>query len=154
MLGKDREKAKKKAKEDFVYSEGTRELPKRGRAMSGEKLIRIRFSTISSEEERLVRRYLNDALLKKTARVDELGKDNLRQDVRVFLGDPQVKVITEPTEKLPMQTFMATLKDISTGGACIDVSETRKVAKNGQIELFLDFIQQGFTMKGVILGKK
>lgn len=122
--------------------------------MSDQKLIRIRFPYISASDEQKIRKYLNEAIISKAAQVDDLDESNIRQDVRVMFFNKVVKAVTEASETLPMQSFMTTVKDLSSGGACISIDKNRKVVKNGQITLYLDFIQTGFKIEGQILGKK
>ena len=124
--------------------------------MSGqsEKKIRIAFQDMTAAQEMIVRSYINTAVIKRNVRVDEVFGNSVRQDIRVMFHDQQVKVITQPGEKLPQQNFRATLIDLSTGGACLSIEASQKVIKNGLAAIHLDFIEEGFVVQGKILALK
>jgi len=119
-----------------------------------EKLLRVMFPDVSAAEEQVIRKYINDALISKSAQVDALDDNNVRQDVRVTFRDQKIKVTTKAGVKLPKQEFMASIKDLSTGGTCLGIDVNQKVIKNGLATLHLDFVKKGFTIIGKILGLK
>lgn len=119
-----------------------------------EKLLRVMFPDVSAGDEQVIRKYINDALIGKTAQVDALDESNIRKDVRVTFRDQYIKVTTKAGVKLPKQVFQASIKDLSTGGTCLGVDVEQKVIKNGLATLHLDFVKEGFTIVGKILGLK
>ena len=119
-----------------------------------EKLLRVMFPDVSAGDEQIIRKYINDALMQRSAQVDELNDSNIRKDVRVTFRDQMIKVTTKPGVKLPKQIFKASIKDLSTGGTCLGIDVEQKVIKNGLATLHLDFVHDGFTVVGKILGLK
>ena len=120
-----------------------------------EKLIRIRFISLTSSEEQRIRKFINDAVVKKDAQVKDsmLGGALKRNDVRIDI-DRVIQLESEATKTLPAQSFKARTSDLSTGGICVRVSHDQKLIKNGKLKIFLYFIDRDFVVSGEILGLK
>ena len=89
------------------------------------------FPSVSAGDEQIIRKYINDALMQRSAQVDELDDSNVRKDVRVTFREQTIKVTTKAGVKLPKQIFNASIKDLSTGGTCLGIDVEQKVIKNG-----------------------
>ena len=120
-----------------------------------EKLIRIRFISLTSSEEQRIRKFINDAVVKKDAQVKDsmLGGALKRNDVRIDI-DRVIQLESEATKTLPAQSFKARTSDLSSGGICVRVSHDQKLIKNGKLKIFLYFIDRDFVVSGEILGLK
>ena len=120
-----------------------------------EKLIRIRFISLTSSEEQRIRKFINDAVVKKDAQVKDsmLGGALKRNDVRIDI-DRVIQLESESTKTLPAQSFKARTSDLSSGGICVRVSHDQKLIKNGKLKIFLYFIDRDFVVSGEILGLK
>ncbi len=120
-----------------------------------EKLIRIQFTSLTSSEEQRIRKFINDAVVKKDAQVKDsmLGGALMRNDVRIDI-DRVIQLESEATKTLPAQSFKARTSDLSTGGICIRVSHDQKLIRNGKLKIFLYFIDRDFVVFGEILGLK
>jgi hypothetical protein len=122
---------------------------------TAEKLIRIRFTSLASTEEQRIRKFINDAVVKKDAQVNDsmLGGALMRNDVRIDI-DRVIQLESEATKTLPAQSFKARTSDLSTGGMCVRVAQDQKLIKNSKIKIFLYFIDRDFVVSGEILGLK
>jgi hypothetical protein len=123
--------------------------------VTAEKLIRIRFTSLTSVEEQRIRKFINDAVVKKDAQVNDsmLGGALMRNDVRIDI-DRVIQLESEATKTLPAQSFKARTSDLSTGGMCVRVAQDQKLIKNSKIKIFLYFIDRDFVVSGEILGLK
>lgn len=122
---------------------------------TAEKLIRIRFTSLTSAEEQRIRKFINDAVVKKDAQVNDsmLGGALMRNDVRIDI-DRVIQLESEATKTLPAQSFKARTSDLSTGGLCVRVAQDQKLIKNSKLKIFLYFIDRDFVVSGEILGLK
>jgi c-di-GMP-binding flagellar brake protein YcgR len=120
-----------------------------------EKMIRVKFSNLSSTDEQRIRKFINNAVVKKNALVHDSmisGAIN-RSDVRIGI-DQMIRVDAAASKSLDAQSFKARTSDLSSGGMCIRVSNHLKFAKNGVLKLYLYFIHDGLVVEGEILGLK
>lgn len=120
-----------------------------------EKMIRVKFSNLSSADEQKIRRFINNAVLKKEAQVNESMKMGAiqRNDVRIDL-DRVVRVDAAASKSLEAQSFKARTLDLSSGGLCLRVADHLKFARSGKLKMYLFFIEDGFVVEGEILGLK
>ena len=120
-----------------------------------EKKIRIKFANLSSADEQRIRRFINNAVVKKDAHVNDsmVAGAIQRNDVRIDL-DRLVRVDVAASKSLEAHTFKARTSDLSSGGLCLRVADHLKFAKNGKVKMYLYFIEDGFIVEGEILGLK
>lgn len=120
------------------------------------KVIGFKFVDIDINVEMKIRQYINTSLMtsKSIAKTMENG-DNKQQrnDYRLEPNENiALKFKTHDTVKVPSQNVSAKMKDISCGGICVLVPKNVQLVRNGSAEIYLDFIQPGLVVKGIILG--
>jgi len=120
-----------------------------------EKKIRVKFTNLTSADEQRIRRYINNAVIKKDARVNDsmISGAIQRNDVRIDL-DHVMQVDAAASKSLEAHSFKARTSDLSSGGMCLRVSSQLQFSKNGKLKLYLDFIEDGFVLEGEVLGLK
>ena len=117
------------------------------------KLIRLLFQHDGKSTERVVRKYIQDMILKK--KVAALGistQVNDREDVRISLEGAKVSFSSPGNEKVPPAQVTGYLVDLSAGGACIKIPSKVKLHKKAPAFISLDFIEPGLEIRCDVLG--
>ena len=117
--------------------------------MAGRKQITIKFDLTPPQEAKL-RTYINNMIITRQAEVVKMLPG--RQDVRIRIQHEVVPVQTQRTRSVGPRRFEAGGVDLSSGGICLAIDDDIKLSKGVQATVVLDFVEEGFTLSGSLLG--
>jgi hypothetical protein len=122
------------------------------------KTIRIQFVGIPIKEEQALRRLINQCVRDKSAHIEDIHESLIterRLDFRiVFKASKKAQITFKPTKKLPEQSVIASIKDLSARGLAIQIPNSLPVGMNSRAEAKFILFDTEFCLSGVVEGLK